>query len=301
MLGQAGAASAGEAYPLKLAYHLELNAPNGMALAVYTLGLLIGFSRPVWYRLAARFSSLGRLLGPERLYTASLQWLRRIANRLYGYELRDLARRISSILLPAAILVGAGLVVTPTQNAFRITPLNLRENAVTIMVLILVLISTYVTATVRNHLTQVLALSAISYGLIAVFALIGAPDVALVAALIASISTLLLVAIFALFPRAVLVDQEQKPVRRATQARQTAISIISGIFAFFIVWSTLSVMPARQGVMETYLQLAESAHGQDVVTVILADFRGLDTAGEITVVMIALLGMAPLLRKGKMR
>jgi multicomponent Na+:H+ antiporter subunit A len=272
-----------------------------MALMVYSLGLLIGFTRSFWEHFATQIAELGKSMGPDRLYTASLQWLRRLANRWYGHELRDLARRLSSILLPAALLVGAGLAVTPTGNAFKITPVNLKADSLSILVLLVVLMTTVVTAVVRNHLTQVLALSAISFALIAVFALAGAPDVALVAALITSISTLLFVGVFALFPKGVLRRQENRPHRRATQARQTAISIISGIFAFLIVWSTLSVAPVREGVMETYMRLSEAAHGQDVVTVILADFRGLDTAGEITVVMIALVGVATLLRKGKMR
>ena len=48
------------------------------------------------------------------------------------------------------------------------------------------------------------------------------------------------------------------------------------------------------------LDLAGQAHGKDVVTVILADFRGLDTMVEVTVVVVALLGVAALLRRGKL-
>ena len=33
---------------------------------------------------------------------------------------------------------------------------------------------------------------------------------------------------------------------------------------------------------------------------ILADFRGLDTLGEITVVLVAMLGVAALLRRGRL-
>jgi multicomponent Na+:H+ antiporter subunit A len=46
-----------------------------------------------------------------------------------------------------------------------------------------------------------------------------------------------------------------------------------------------------------HLRMAPEAHGKDVVTVILADFRGLDTLGEITVVGIALVGVEALLRR----
>jgi multicomponent Na+:H+ antiporter subunit A len=44
------------------------------------------------------------------------------------------------------------------------------------------------------------------------------------------------------------------------------------------------------------IQLTPSAHAKNVVTAILADFRGLDTMGEITVIGMVLLGIATLLR-----
>jgi multicomponent Na+:H+ antiporter subunit A len=43
------------------------------------------------------------------------------------------------------------------------------------------------------------------------------------------------------------------------------------------------------------IRLTPAAHAKDVVTAILADFRGFDTMGEITVIGIALLGTALLL------
>lgn len=46
-------------------------------------------------------------------------------------------------------------------------------------------------------------------------------------------------------------------------------------------------------------RLTPDAHAKDVVTAILADFRGLDTFGEITVLGIALLGIATLIQGGR--
>jgi multicomponent Na+:H+ antiporter subunit A len=43
------------------------------------------------------------------------------------------------------------------------------------------------------------------------------------------------------------------------------------------------------------LRLTPEAHGRDTVTVILADFRGLDTLGEISVIVIAFAGVLTLL------
>jgi multicomponent Na+:H+ antiporter subunit A len=46
--------------------------------------------------------------------------------------------------------------------------------------------------------------------------------------------------------------------------------------------------------------LTPDAHGKDVVTVILADFRGLDTLVEITVVTVAMIAVTLVLR-GRLR
>ena len=51
-----------------------------------------------------------------------------------------------------------------------------------------------------------------------------------------------------------------------------------------MVWGVLSKPVAINSVMQRHVELTPSAHGKDVVTVILADFRGFDTLGEITVV-----------------
>src|SRR3712207_8280743 len=50
----------------------------------------------------------------------------------------------------------------------------------------------------------------------------------------------------------------------------------------------LSQPPAGQTVAEEHVRLTPEAHAKNVVTATLADFRGLDTLGEITVVSLVL-------------
>ena len=69
----------------------------------------------------------------------------------------------------------------------------------------------------------------------------------------------------------------------------------AGAFAFVVVWGALSQPPAEETVAEEHVRLAPQAHAKNVVTAILADFRGLDTLGEITVIALVLLGVGTLL------
>jgi len=81
--------------------------------------------------------------------------------------------------------------------------------------------------------------------------------------------------------------------------RDILIAFIAGISGFVVAWITFSPTPLGDIVADDYIRLTPEAHGKDVVTVILADFRGFDTMGEITVIGIALLGIATLLRRWK--
>ncbi|MDP8944121.1 MAG: hypothetical protein M3N16_08405, partial [Actinomycetota bacterium] len=72
-----------------------------------------------------------------------------------------------------------------------------------------------------------------------------------------------------------------------------------GTGAFLLVWGALSSPPRQPPVAGELVGLAEKAHAKDVVTAILADFRALDTLGEISVVAVALLTLVALLPRGR--
>ncbi|HEX7346008.1 MAG TPA: hydrogen gas-evolving membrane-bound hydrogenase subunit E, partial [Candidatus Limnocylindrales bacterium] len=61
--------------------------------------------------------------------------------------------------------------------------------------------------------------------------------------------------------------------------------------------AALSRPPLGEPAAAAHIALTPEAHGGDVVTVILADFRGLDTMVEITVLAVAIVGVASLLRR----
>jgi multicomponent Na+:H+ antiporter subunit A len=82
--------------------------------------------------------------------------------------------------------------------------------------------------------------------------------------------------------------------------RDPLVGVFSGLLILLVVWAALSRPTPTDTSAARQLALAGQAHGKDVVTVILADFRGLDTMVEVTVVVVALLGVAALLRRGKL-
>jgi multicomponent Na+:H+ antiporter subunit A len=143
----------------------------------------------------------------------------------------------------------------------------------------------------------VLSLSGVGYALAVAYSLMGAADVALVAVLIETVFALLFVAVFAIVPRAVLEREARRRTKRGRKVRDVVIAAVSGIVTTLVVWGAFSRPVPDDGMAERHLAAAEEAHGKDVVTVILADFRGLDTAVEITVVAVAMLAVLTLLRR----
>ena len=144
-----------------------------------------------------------------------------------------------------------------------------------------------------------LGLSGVGFSLAVAYELLGALDVALVAVVIETLFMLLFVAVFALLPQVVLQRESGWPWS-AQRRFDPIVGVISGVLVLLVVWAALSRPTPTDASAAQQLELAGAAHGKDVVTVILADFRGLDTMVEVTVVVVALLGVAALLRRGKL-
>jgi multicomponent Na+:H+ antiporter subunit A len=195
-------------------------------------------------------------------------------------------------MVPSAALVGLGLVAT-RGVPFDTGPVTAQDVPLALALLLAAGAALGTTAP-RRHLALALALSATGFSLAGAYAFFGAPDVALVAVLVETMLALLLVALLSRFPRAALARQARRPARE-WRLRDPLLALLAAGFAFVVGWSVLS-RPAGDATMaRALLARTPDAHGADAVTVILADFRGLDTVGEITVIGTVLVGITVLL------
>ena len=296
----AGAVSFAGLEPIAPAYHLDTRPENLLALATYALGALIVVARPVWAGTALALSRWGDVAGPERLYVAGLAGLNRFSRWLLAAEIHDLRGRIATVLLPTAFLVGAGFVATPTRGAYQVGAFR-PEDLPLALILALVTLTALLATLPRNHLTLVLALSSVGYSLAAAFAVLGAPNVALVMVLVETLLTVFMLGMLALFPRALLKREETRPIDPQLRVRNVLVGGVAGLFALAVAWGALSRPAAGDSVALAQTRLTPGAHANNVVTAILADFRGLDTLGEITVIWIVFVGLITLMRRGRFR
>jgi multicomponent Na+:H+ antiporter subunit A len=287
------------------AYHLKWTVENAMAICAISGGLLLFLSRRFWLERVEIVSDFGKRVGPERLYRGSVLELNEISDRIHWIEVRDLRSRVATVLAPAALMVVITLIFTNADSSFEVGKVS-RDDWPLIMMLAVVAIAGIAAAIPRDHFSMALALSGVGFGLSVVFALLRAPDVALVAVLVETLFGVLFFAFLGLIPRNVehadvVPSDEPQEVGHRHRMRDSVLATFGGLLAFLVAWGVLSRPAPVDSIFEDYIDLTPSAHGDAIVTVILADFRGLDTMGEITVIGIAFLGIATFIRRRRAR
>ena len=131
----------------------------------------------------------------------------------------------------------------------------------------------------------------VGYSTALIFLSFGAPDVAMTQFLIETLSVVLFVLILNKLP--LFVD-----ISTVMAVKRIVPALLFGLtMSFVLLWvQQTEIDPSLKEyfVQNSFLQ----AQGRNIVNVILVDFRGLDTMGEITVLMIASLGVYSLLKIG---
>ncbi len=157
----------------------------------------------------------------------------------------------------------------------------------------LIAVGTLIAITSRSRLGAVAGLGLAGYGVSLIFLVFGAPDLAMTQFLVESLTVILFVLVLYHLP-----GFTQLSSRRA-RLRDALVALLSGGLMTALVLSVagLNWYPSISGYFaENALALG---HGRNVVNVLLVDFRGFDTLGEITVLSIAALGVYALLKLGQ--
>ncbi len=142
----------------------------------------------------------------------------------------------------------------------------------------------------RSRLAAVVSLGVVGYGIALIFMLYGAPDLAMTQFSIETLTVILMVLILYRLPP----FARFSPPREARRDAVVAASV--GVLITVLMLLALSGEP--QSVLTPFFaeHSYTGAQGRNIVNVILVDFRGLDTLGEITVLTVAAFGVVALLK-----
>lgn len=219
----------------------------------------------------------------ERIFDAAQAALMRFAERLTAATLTGRLRDYLVVVLGVAV-VSAGWPL-PGARWPGLHPLGYEAAFVAIGAC-----AVLVTVLSRSLLGAVVALGAVGYTLVFLFMSLRAPDVALTQVLVETVTLVLFLAVV------VHLLSPDVPDRHPWAGVDLVASVCVGLVAAALAFQVTAGPPTRR-LAEFFAENAERAGGANLVNLILVDFRGLDTLGEITVLGIAALGVLALARR----
>lgn len=160
---------------------------------------------------------------------------------------------------------------------------------------LIISLATLFTVLTRSRIAAIISMGVMGYGLALIFLYYSAVDLAITQIL----SETLIVVMFMLILQRL--PMFSKLSSRATKIRDLVIAILFGTAMTLVTIKAINVNLSTP-ISEFFMNNSFSkAHGENVVNVILVDFRALDTLGEVTVLVIAALGVAALLSTQKIK
>jgi len=269
----------GADYDLALWHGLGL--PLLLSVLVLAVGTAAFFSRSRLRRLRTVREPLGNA---DNIYDALVRGLDR-----WSVELTAVTQRGSIPATQSAIL--STLVLVPTialALGARDRPnFALWGSPLQVVIGLIILSAALGAMVMRNRLAAVLLVGVTGYGCGAIFALHGAPDLALTQFLV---ETLTLV-VFVLVLRSLPAEADRIHIRRNRWPRAALAVAVGATVTMLATYA----MAARTGIPIASL-IPDAAyyrgHGANAVNVLLVDIRAWDTMGEIMVLLVAATGVA---------
>ena len=283
------AASAVRAAPTESTLALWHGLTPVLALSLLTVACGAGVysRRGSWRRAAVRFGFVTRW-GPQAWYTAALDGLNATA-RLQTRVLQSGYLRYYLLIISATTLGLAGSALFIGSGSPSLPP-NVDVRFYEWVLAVLILLAAVVAVLSRSRLGAVAALGVVGYSVALIFVLFGAPDLAMTQFMVETLTVILFVLVFSHLPRFALFSN------RLAVVRDTGVALALGGLITCIVASGASIQLFPK-ISQYFIDNSVSlAHGRNIVNVILVDFRGFDTLGEITVLAVAGIGVYALLK-----
>ncbi|MCZ7501386.1 putative monovalent cation/H+ antiporter subunit A [Agrobacterium sp. ST15.13.015] len=282
-------AIAGEVRPVEISLIPHIGVPLGLSLLTIALGIVLYTQLSAVRGLIDRtFKALGA--GPDRGFDVFIEMLVKVSfhitrliqpGRLEFYVTATFAV-VAAVLLVPLFLYGE----LPSMPSWpRDMPVHeLTFIAIAVAGLIAVL-------TASSRLTAIIALGIQGFAVAVIFLLFGAPDLSFTQFMVETLSVVILTLVMT---RLRLSPSDHRGLGQKLLDSTIAIACGTG-FALFLMRATEASFDNRlTDFYNTYSKVI--AHGANVVNVIIVDFRGTDTLGEIAVVMITGLAILALIR-----
>jgi multicomponent K+:H+ antiporter subunit A len=276
----------------------------GGPIPAYTIAIWHGFNIPLLMSAIALFGGLvvfwllqhrfnlhliaPRELNGNRIFIHTIETLLACARELTLRLQNGSLQRYLTLLIASVIALGTWPFM---QFGYSTGDAPLTDaSPLAVIVWAIAVVGALATAVChRQRLVAVILVGVVGLATALTFAYFSAPDLALTQLSVEVVSTALMLMALALLP---LTGPKESSLSR--RSRDILLSVLAGAGVTALMWAVLT----RPLESIAWYYLAESVGrggGSNVVNVILVDFRGFDTFGEITVLGIAAIGALSLM------
>jgi len=267
-------------------YHLALWHGLEPALAISAATLVLGAAVFAWRGRSMRKAD-GSASTAANAYSNVLRFIDRTAARTTATTQRgSLPFYLGVILTVFVLAVGTALAFNrswPSGIKFWDFPAQV---AIGVIMIVAAIAATRAT----KRFQAVVLVGVTGYGMAGIFALEGAPDLALTQILVEIVTLVAFVLVLRRLPARLGV--------RNGQSNRVIRAVVAIAFALVMGAAAIVTLGAREA-LPISLQWPDLAytqgHGRNVVNVALVDLRGWDTMGELSVIIVAATGVASLI------
>ncbi len=282
----AGAVVGGPLPEYSLAIWHGFNLPFAMSLIALTGGIAVYSRRHILFAFHQRMLPK---VDAHVLFKGSIEKLTQAARSLTLLgENGSLQRSVALLLVAALLAVGLPLFAAkvPLTGPLPTSSIDALTLAGALMMMAAALLTVFWH---RRRFTALIALSVVGLMVALTFVRFSAPDLALTQLAVEVVTILLFLLALFFLPQAS--PSESMPLRRS---RDLLLALGFGGCTGLLTWGLLT--RPYQSISAYFLANSVSkGGGANVVNVILVDFRGFDTLGEITVLALAAVGIYSLL------
>ena len=288
--------------------HAAASSILGPAMPAYSLSVWHGFNMPLAMSAAGVVGGIALYFGLRRLIDLHAVVSRSIGRNIFHKQLDlvfgfahrltqglangSLQRMLMALVVVAVIVAAAPFVAHPTSpNWPSPQPIPLLGWALWLVMMACALGALFV---YRQRVLAVLVVGGVGLMVSLTFVFLSAPDLALTQLLVEMVTLVLMLLGMNYLP---IQSPPEKSVWR--KRRDAVIAIVAGGGLAAMAYTAMTLPPNTMA-GELLARALPEAYGQNVVNVILVDFRGFDTFGEITVFGIAALVVHAMLRRSRM-
>ncbi len=277
-------------------YHLHLALWHGInpalltSVAIVTLGAAMFWARTSFENFQ---NALPQGPSASTVYRDIMDWVDRLAVWVTGQTQRgSLGFYLGVILVTAVTVPTAVLFWAETPPLANI---HIASGVAQWAVAIVMMIASLVVLWARKRFLAILMVSVTGYGMVALFILRSAPDLAITQLLVETIALVAFVLAMRVLPRNIGTQKRKNKKEGMHQAVRIAIAAGFGVLMMALAMFSFSSRALDPISLSLPRMAYEIGHGTNIVNVILVDTRGWDTFGEISVLALAATGVASLL------